>query len=194
MLFRSVFTMLLPVFIVPGVAYNEQSNTAANIADNFDVVIEKNGNTRTAIVIDLNKATVDVVSVNDVTGVITINGEIVCPITNSSFGHFSITHSTSSEDNWTAPSTSITSLALTAYSTGAIVGWLALTYGVPGPVAAYIAGLVIGAGGFLYVKAVTQFNYVDYGTKVGYRLTESLHLKSDASDEALYTRTMTGSR
>ena len=36
-----VFAMVLPVFIVPSVAYN------------FDIAIEKKGNTRTAVVTDL---------------------------------------------------------------------------------------------------------------------------------------------
>jgi hypothetical protein len=41
----------------------------------------------------------------------------------------------------------------------------------------YIASLVISAGGLLYLKSVARLNYVDYAPKIGYRLTESLHLK-----------------
>lgn len=189
-----VFSMVLTAFIVPSVAYNEQTEAVINVANNFDITIEKKGNIRTAVVTDLNEGTVDVVSINDETGVVTINGEVFSPIVNITYIYSPAVHSASSEDNWTAPQTSIISLSLGAFTTAAIVGYLNLKYGVPSDTAAYIAGLVIGASGFLYVKSVTQFNYVDYGTKVGYRLTESLHLKADASDAPLYTRTMTGSR
>lgn len=189
-----VFSMVLTVFIVPSVAYNEQTEVVVNVANNFDIAIEKKGNTRTAVVTDLNKGTVDVVSINDETGVTTINGEVFSPIVNTTYIYSPAVHSVSSEDNWTTPQTNIISLSLGAFAATAIIGYLNLKYGIPSDKATYIAGLVIGGSGFLYVKSVTQFNYVDYGTKVGYRLTESFHLKADASDAPLYTRTMTGSR
>ena len=47
-----VFAMVLPVFIVPSVAYNEQTEVVVNVANNFDIAIEKKGNTRTAVVTD----------------------------------------------------------------------------------------------------------------------------------------------
>jgi|GluameStandDraft_1065615.scaffolds.fasta_scaffold138329_1 antitoxin component of MazEF toxin-antitoxin module len=48
-----VFAMVLPVFIVPSVAYNEQTEVVIDVANNFDIAIEKKGNTRTAVVTDL---------------------------------------------------------------------------------------------------------------------------------------------
>lgn len=68
--------MVLTAFIVPSVAYNEQTEAVINVANNFDITIEKKGNIRTAVVTDLNEGTVDVVSINDETGVVTINGEV----------------------------------------------------------------------------------------------------------------------
>ena len=146
-----VFSMVLTVFIVPSVAYNEQTEVVVNVANNFDIAIEKKGNTRTAVVTDLNKGTVDVVSINDETGVTTINGEVFSPIVNTTYIYSPAVHSVSSEDNWTTPQTNIISLSLGAFAATAIIGYLNLKYGIPSDKATYIAGLVIGGSGFLYV-------------------------------------------
>jgi hypothetical protein len=58
-----------------------------------------------------------------------------------------------------------------------LVRYLKLKFGIPSDKAAYIANLVISAGGLLYLKSVIRLNYVHYIPKIGYRLTESLHLK-----------------
>lgn len=188
------FAILLPVLIVPGAAYNESAKGYDDAIGNFDVVLGRNGNIRTATITDLTNKTVDIMSIDDNTGIVTFNGEFLLQIVNLNHPYSVGTLSVFSEDNWSDPQTTVRSLAWVGYTATAIIGLLSLTYGVPPATAAYIAGLVIGAGGFLYVKAVTQLNYVDYSPKVGYRLTESLHLSPEADDEPLFTRTMTGSR
>lgn len=157
---------------------------------NYEMALQTNGAIRSMVVFDRNLGTVDIVSINDETGIITINDDTLIPVELRSQAGIS----SYAEDNWTEPQTSVTSLSLATYTTGAIVGFLALKYGVPSDKATYIAGLVIGAGGFLYVKSVVQLNYVDYSPKVGYRLTESLHLTPEADGESLFVRTTTGSR
>ena len=157
---------------------------------NYEIGLQTNGAIRSMVVFDRNLGTVDVVSIDDETGIITINDDTLIPV--EIWPQAGI--SSYAEDNWTDPQTTVTSLALGAYTAGAIVGFLSLKYGVPSDTAAYIAGLVLGAGGFLYVKSVTQFNYVDYSPKVGYRLTESLHLTDEADGKSLFVRTMTGTR
>lgn len=173
--------------------YSTKSIQHYNVAgQSFDISYSQDGHVRTATIYESN-GSVSILTINDDTGVVTYNGnilqkEVIYSDAQSSPIPFA------SEDNWGKPVTDIVALNFTSYTLAAIVGYLQLKYGIMSDKASYIAGLIISAGGFMYVKAVQQFNYVDYAPKVGYRTTESLHLKSDASDAPLYTRTLTGSR
>ncbi len=160
--------------------------------ENFNISFSQDGSIRTAVVYENDGKTVTILQIDEETGIMTYNGVSI---------HEEVVHNKVLSEsnslllsNWTEPQESIISLALGAYTIGALVGYLQLKFGMMSDEASYIAGLIIGDSGFLYVKSITQYNYVDYAPKVGYRLTESLHLKSDASDRSLYTRTMTGSR
>lgn len=172
--------------------YSIESIQHYNVAgQSFDISFSQEGNVRTATIYE-SDGSVSVLTVNDDTEVVTYNGNVLQKEVTYSEAQSSEVFA--SEDNWGKPITDVVSLNLASYTLAAIVGYLQLQYGIMPDKAAYIAGLIIGAGGFLYVKAVQRFNYVDYAPKVGYRTTESLHLKSDASDAPLYTRTLTGSR
>lgn len=61
---------------------------------------------------------------------------------------------------------------------------------------ASVVGLIISWGlDRIYYRGVTQFNYVDYAPKVGYKLTEEIHKNENYDASSLMLRTsMTGSR
>lgn len=195
MSFMLAMVLILSTAVVSSTAYMDQSQEVSFNQSEFSIDIRQVGNTRIATVKDEKTENVDVVSINDATGEVVINGHLFTIFDSVATEQIELFgKSAANEKNWSKPTTSIQSLSFASYTAGAIVGFLSLTYGVPGDTAAYIAGLVIGAGGFLYVKSVSQLNYVDYSPKVGYRLTETLHLDSQAKDAPLYSRTMTGSR
>lgn len=159
----------------------------------FDISYSKDGNIRTATIYE-DDGTVNILQIDDTNGKMTYNGELI---------HEEIIYGDepnennlliTTRSNWGSPSTNVVSHGIAALGTTALIGYLNLKFGIPSAEATYIAGLVIGAGGLLYLKSVTQLNYVDYAPKVGYRLTESLHLTRDADGSSLFTRTMTGSR
>lgn len=160
------------------------------VGTKYNIILQSDRSTRTMTVIDSELKTIDVVSIDDETGVVTINGEAVTPLSLTS----RTLVGTYAADNWTDPVEEVISLSLVGYTTGAIVGFLSLKFGVPSEKATYIAGLVIGAGGMLYVKSIRQYNYIDYAPKVGYIVTESLHITPEAEGESLFTRTLRGSR
>lgn len=185
--------MLLPVIAIPSAALESSVNTSSHNIDKYILNFQQDGNIRSVIVSSYDGKTVDAVCINDETGIVTINGSRVSRLENIPHIQQRPT-SMLSKGNWTQPQTSVQSLSFVSFASGAIVGYLALKYGVPDDKAAYIASLVIGAGGFLYVKSVTQFNYIDYSPKDGYRLPESLHLTEDANGGSLFSRTVSGTR
>ena len=169
--------------------YDKSYETYNINGQNFEIIFNGYGNIRTATILENNGQNITLLEINDVTGVVTCNGRQIRTdvISTTSLGTFRTS-------NWSSPTTSIVSLSFAGYTIGALVGYLQLKYNIMPEKAAYIAGLIIGAGGFLYIKGTSQYNYVDFAPKIGYRLTESFHLRSDASDPALHTRTLSGVR
>lgn len=160
----------------------------------FDISFSQDGSIRTAVIHENDGKTTTILKMDKETGIVTHNG---VPIREEVISTQLLKENNlllSSKSNWTTPTVTVTALSFAAFSTTAIIGYLSLKYGVPPAEAAYIASLIVGAGGFLYVKSVLQLNYVDYAPKVGYRLTESLHLTRNATGNSLFTRTTTGSR
>lgn len=159
----------------------------------FDISYSQDGNIRTATIYE-DDGTVNILQIDDITGKMTYNGELI---------HEEIIYSEEPNENnplitttsnWGSPTTEVVSLSVAAFGMTALIGYLNLKFGIPSTKAAYIANLVIAGGGFLYLKSVLQLNYVDYAPKIGYRLTESLHLTRAANGTSLYNRTTTGSR
>lgn len=199
-----LFTLSVPAFAAESELLPEISSSVSspettvhyNIAGHsFDISYRQDGNIRTATIYE-SSGLVFVLTINDNTGVVTYNGDILREevIRSDAYLTNSLLFSLDSEDNWTDPVTEVVSLSFTSYTLAGIVGYLQLKYSIMPDKAAYIAGLIIGAGGFLYVKSTRQYNYIDFSPKVGYRITESLHLTEEAEGESLFERTMTGSR
>lgn len=185
--FIIAFVLFISLSFSPSAAM-EKNNFISN--KNFNIIYSSNNNIRTATIYE-SDGNVNILQINDITGEVTYNGKpfeehIIYENKNISL--------MSNGNNWTNPTTSIFSLSFVGFSIATIIGYLNLKYGIPNANAAYIASVVSGAGGFLYVKSVVQFNYVDYSPKVGYRLTETFHIRSDASDGPLYTRRVSGAR
>lgn len=191
----SMFLLVVMLFSTTTSFANAPKTTEQITANDeiFEISYSQDGNIRTATIYE-GDGTVNILQIDDITGKMTYNGESI---------HDEIIYSEepnennsliTTRSNWGSPSTDVVSLGVAAFGTTALIGYLNLKFGIPTDEAAYIASLVIGAGGFLYLKSVTQLNYVDYAPKVGYRLTESLHLTREANDSSLFTRTMTGSR
>ena len=160
--------------------------------ETFDISFSQDGSIRTAVINEGEKITI--LQIDEETDIMTYNGVPVREEVIRTKVMRERNSILSAKSNWTEPTESVTSLSFVSYSVAAIVGYLQLKYSIMPEKASYIAGLIIGAGGFLYVKSVSQYNYVDYAPKVGYKLTESLHLTEEADDKSLFKRTMTGRR
>lgn len=159
------------------------------LGEKFEVVFSRQGNVATAKIYENEGKIVNILELNEETGDITYNGKIIEMDLILTDG---VTARASS--NWGSPSTTIESLSLVSLGISTAVTLLQMKFGMGASKASSIAQIVISGSGILYVKSVTRLNYVDYAPKVGFKLTESLHLKPNASDPALYTRTTTGSR
>ena len=156
----------------------------------FNVSISKDGNVHTAVILEDDGKTTTVIEMDEETGEVTYNGIPVLQETISTNGLTEI----GILSNWGSPSTNVYSLALVGWGIPAIVTLLSMKFGVPLSSGANIANIIIGAGGFLYVKEVVRLNFVDYVPKVGYRITTSLHVTRNPTGNSLFTRTVTGSR
>lgn len=155
-----------------------------------DISITRDGNIYTAVIFENNGKTTTVIKVDKETGRVTYNGVPVQQelISTNAMPEIGLLN------NWRSPTTKVYSLSFLGWGIPAIVTVLSIKFGIPLSNAGNIAQIIIGAGGFLYVKEVVQLNYVDYAPKVGYRMTTSLHLTRSATGNSLFTRTVTGSR
>lgn len=132
------------------------------------------------------------VEVDTSSGTIYVNGKAI----SSRISSANSANILASEDNWGPEREEITETEIVGLSASVVAAIIIGYYSGWNGVAMDIAQtFVSNAIPIMYFKRITQFNYVDYFPKVGYRLTEELH-NGPACDESTYVigRTMTGSR
>lgn len=199
-----VFSMMVTTFMTPIQAKNDESlfnytgETSTLIIDEMaiDITSDKKDNIRTATISENNGEKITTVQINDITKVMTVNGEIIDNIDTTVSELPLIDELTwTARSNWSDPTVSIVTCNVTATTTAIALGWLFLKCPlIPFKTAQYILTTAIGLGANLYIKSVDQYNYVDYAPKVGYRHKESVHLTEECDGISYWGQEMNGSR
>lgn len=186
-------SLSFPVFAAGDLGSNANIEKTATAVESLleEVVWVSNGHTRTATV-EESGHTITVVF-DDNTGFIYVNGvNIVCDATKQSI-------QTRSANNWGPVNVYTRSLKVDGLAVGAI--GIIITGAMTGahPTAITVASLaayVVSNGlQYLYYRSLTQYNYVDFSPKVGYKLTEQIHTSTRYDNTSLWIETkMEGSR
>lgn len=126
---------------------------------------------------------------DDTSGAIYVDGRNIV-------SHMDTVNGIALQDNWGPERSEVTKTDIVGLSVSVVAALIVGYYSGWNGAAMDIAQIVVSEGiPALYFKTITQYNYVDYSPKVGYRLTEELH-KGPAcnSSTLLLRRTMNGSR
>lgn len=195
-----VLSMLMSVLVIPTSAINRKEKLSLDFNDRRETVTIAGANIEfysyvsesgQRIVEVSENGRTDIIEFDDVTGHVYVNGHRITETIDVSL------HSmTATADNWGPERSEVRKMDIEGLAISLVAAVIVGYFSGWNGYAMDLAQTIVEAGiSMLYFKTITQFNYVDYSPKVGYRLTEELH-SGVACDETtlLFRRTTTGSQ